>query len=191
MKTSMQTCILLLFVFSNTLTPEEQMTELSEENNVKINIGLTDKERQQMVDVLHELQANEFALYTKTLKFHWNIQGPFFGPLHALFKDQYEKLFEFNDDLAERCQQLGYEALGTLEEFKKLSTLKEKPGKNPNDQGMIKELTEDHEEVIRQLRKAIDISDALHDEGTNNFLCDLIEKHEKIAWMLRSHLVKQ
>jgi starvation-inducible DNA-binding protein len=183
--------MLLLFVFSYTLKAEDQMAEPVEENQLKVNIGLTDKERKQMVDVLHELQANEFALYTKTLKFHWNIQGPFFGPLHALFKDQYEKLFDFNDELAERCQQLGFEAFGTLEEFKKATTLTEKPGKNPNDQGMIRELLEDHEEVIRQLRKAIDISDKLHDEGTNNFLCDLIEKHEKIAWMLRSHLVKQ
>jgi starvation-inducible DNA-binding protein len=182
--------LLFLLLLSYTIQTEDQEIT-TEEYSMKVNIGLTDKERKQVVEILHELQANEFALYTKTLKFHWNIQGPFFGPLHAMFKDQYEQLFDFNDELAERCQQLGYEAIGTLEEFKELTTLKEKPGKNPNDQGMIRELVEDHEEVIRQLRKAIDAADELHDEGTNNFLSEVIEKHEKIAWMLRAHLIKQ
>jgi len=33
------------------------------------------------------------------------------------------------------------------------------------------------------------INDEYGDAGTSNFITDLMEKHEKMAWMLRSHLV--
>ncbi len=30
--------------------------------------------------------------------------------------------------------------------------------------------------------------DDLHDQGSSDFITGLIEKHEKMAWMLRAHL---
>jgi starvation-inducible DNA-binding protein len=55
---------------------------------------------------------------------------------------------------------------------------------------MIRNLLNDHETIIKQIRKDIDLTAKINDMGTNNFLCDLIEKHEKTAWMLRAHLGK-
>ena len=53
---------------------------------------------------------------------------------------------------------------------------------------MIKDLLDDHEAIIKQLRDTIDFSSDINDMGNNNMLSDLIEKHEKTAWMLRAHL---
>jgi starvation-inducible DNA-binding protein len=55
---------------------------------------------------------------------------------------------------------------------------------------MIRDLVDGHETIIKQIRGTIDLTAKLNDMGTNNFLCDLIEKHEKTAWMLRSHVEK-
>jgi starvation-inducible DNA-binding protein len=42
--------------------------------------------------------------------------------------------------------------------------------------------------VIRQLREDIDTVEKMDDMGTADFLTALMEAHEKMAWMLRSHL---
>lgn len=155
-----------------------------------MNIGISDKNRQQVIQKLAVLLANEYVLYTKTLKFHWNVEGKHFGALHAFFKEQYEALFIFADDVAERMRALGSKSTGTLAEFLKDTMLKEKPGKNGDDLDMIAQLLADHEIIIRQLRADVDAVLEYDDAGTNNFLADLLEKHEKMAWMLRAHLGK-
>ncbi len=54
---------------------------------------------------------------------------------------------------------------------------------------MIQNLLDDHETIIRILRKNINkVSTKLKDQGTADFLTGVIEPHEKIAWMLRSYV---
>lgn len=153
-----------------------------------INIGINEQNRKQSALLLNTLLANEFLLYTKTLKFHWNVKGPFFHDLHKLFDNQYKELFEIIDEIAERVQFLDFEALGTLSEFEKHATLIETPGQNPTAKGMIKELLSDYEAVIRQIRTDADKALTYNDAGTNDFLLGILQKHEKTAWILRSLL---
>ena len=69
------------------------------------------------------------------------------------------------------------------------SALKESPGKYPNQQEMIKELLNDHEAVVTQLRKDIDDCDEKYgDKGTADFLTGLMLEHETLAWTLRRYL---
>lgn len=153
-----------------------------------VNIDIPEKNRLELSGQLNQLLANEYVLYTKTLKYHWNVKGKFFGQLHKFFQDQYEKLAEIIDQVAERSVQLGYPADGTLKEFMNKTSLQEQPGQNPADLTMIKNLLLDHETIIIQIRADINLSAQLNDMGTNNLLCDIIEKHEQMAWMLRAHL---
>lgn len=162
----------------------------TKKENLMIHIGLSVEVRKEMCESLNRLLANEFTLYTKTVKYHWNVVGPHFGPLHELFGKQYEQLQQFSDNVAERIRQLGYMPIGTLKEFMDKATIEQKSGDNPADMVMIKNLLDGHEVIIKQLRQEIELSSKLNDMGTNNFLSDLIEKHEKIAWMLRAHLQK-
>ncbi len=153
-----------------------------------MNTGLSEKHRKEMAHHLNILLANEYVLYTKTLKYHWNVEGKWFGQLHAMFNKQYEELLEVADTVAERVRALEHEAFGTLHEFAKATSIKETPGKNPKDVGMIKDLLDGYEIIIKQVREITDFSAKINDMGTNNMLCDLLEKHEKTAWMLRAHL---
>ncbi len=156
-----------------------------------INIGIKDKNRREVAQKLQIILANEVVLYIKTLKFHWNVHGKHFNTLHLFFKDLYEKLLDISDDVAERIRALDVMSYGTMAEFLAHTSIKEEPGKNPDDLTMIAILLDGHEILIRIIREEIDPVMKLGDAGTNNFLCDLIEKHEKIAWMLRAHLVKK
>ncbi|MGQ9907794.1 MAG: Dps family protein [Candidatus Flexifilum sp.] len=156
--------------------------------NSNINIGLTAEVRAQVVDRLNARLSDTVVLYVKTRKYHWNVTGPHFAELHEFFEEQYDQLDEAMDELAERARQLGGIALGTLAEFSQKTTLSEAPGVNPAAADMVRDLLNDHEAVIRQLRQDIETVTNLGDAGTADFLTGLLEKHEKMAWMLRAHL---
>lgn len=153
------------------------------------NIGLSAKALKGISDMLSGILADAVLLYTKTRKFHWNVSGNSFMELHKLFEHQYKQLEESIDEIAERINKLGSKTPGTMAEFIKLASLKEAPGKYPSQKEMLKELLDDHESVIKKLRKSIDdCDDTFKDKGTADFLTNLMEDHETIAWTLRRYL---
>jgi starvation-inducible DNA-binding protein len=153
-------------------------------------IGLNEQIREEVAQMLNKLLADEYLLYTKTLYYHWNVYGPFFGDLHKFFGEIYKQLLCFIDMTAERVRALGYKADGTLQEFTAKTQLKEDPKNIPAHPIMLRNLLNDHETIIKMIRAGIDKTAELNDMGTNNFLCDLITKYEKTAWMLRSYLTE-
>jgi starvation-inducible DNA-binding protein len=154
---------------------------------MSINIGLSDKERQGVVEILNKVLADAYLLIIKTKKYHWDVVGPQFRSLHELWEEHYEALTITIDAVAERVRMLNGYPLGTAEGFLKHSSLKEHPGDLPSAEEMVKRLVIDHEQVIRNLRGYVDqTADEFHDEGTSDFLTGLMEGHEEMAWMLRS-----
>ncbi len=156
---------------------------------MKPNIGISKKDLNSVTELLSIILANEVTLYTKTRKFHWNVRGESFMELHKLFQTHYEQLEESIDEVAERISKLGSNAIGTLEEFKELTTIKEHPNKYPSSKEMILELLEDHEASIIDLRKSINnCAEKYGDAGTADFLTSQMEAHETLAWTLRRYL---
>jgi starvation-inducible DNA-binding protein len=152
-------------------------------------IGMSEKQRQAVVAILNTVLADEFVLYTKSRRFHWNVQGPDFSELHDLFQKQYEQLGQIVDDVAERARALDGFAAGSLEEYLRLTRLNEEPTRSYDARGMIAALLADHETLIRSLRQDLrTCSDQHGDEGTMDFLTGLMQTHEKTAWMLRAYL---
>jgi len=156
---------------------------------MKPNIGISEKNLDAVTDLLAEALANEVTLYTKTRKFHWNVSGESFMELHKLFENHYKQLEASIDEVAERIGKLGSKTIGTMEEFGKLSTVKEHPAKYPSSNDMIMELLMDHETIIVMLRKSVDdCSEKYNDAGTSDFLTGLMKQHETISWTLRRYL---
>ena len=155
----------------------------------KINIAIKDNHRSEVSKILNALLANEYLLYTKTRNYHWNITGPQFNDLHKFFEAQYTELNIIVDDVAERTRALGAASHGSMAEFLAHTTLKEAPGKAIGAKISLTNLLLDHEAIIRDLRRDLDLcSNQYGDMGTSDFLTGLMEQHEKMAWMLRSFL---
>jgi len=156
---------------------------------MKPNIGISDKNLQNVAGLLSSVLSDAVLIYTKTRKFHWNVKGESFMEIHKLFESQYTQLEEAIDEIAERISKLGSPVIGTMKEFLNLTSLKEAAGKYPTRMDMIKELLNDHETVIKALRKGIDDCDKKYsDAGTADFLTGLMEQHETIAWTLRRYM---
>lgn len=155
----------------------------------QLDIGLSDKQRNGVIDILNAALADEFVLYAKTRNYHWNVTGPQFNDLHKFFESQYEEIEGFIDATAERARALGGTALGSLQGFLKHTRLKETTGAPPAAMNMVAGLLADHQTIIRQLREDIStVSDKYGDEGSVDFLTGTLEAHEKMAWMPRAFL---
>ena len=138
-------------------------------------------------DLLAQLLADSYTLYLKTHNYHWNVTGPHFGALHALFETQYTDLALAVDGIAERIRALGHPAPGTYKEFVKLATIKEVDGQ-PKALDMVRHLVTAQEATARTARKLFPVVDAANDQPTADLLTQRLEVHEKTAWMLRSLL---
>lgn len=145
------------------------------------------KDEQKVVEALSQVLANTFILSLKTQNFHWNVSGPMFYTLHAMFEEQYKELGLAGDAIAERIRALGSVAPGSYREFLKVTYLRE-PTTVPTATAMIGELLSDHETSARTVRSALTVSRSVVDPVTEDLLTQRLAAHEKAAWMLRSLL---
>jgi len=140
-----------------------------------------------MKNALRVLLADTYSLYLKTQNYHWHVTGPQFKTLHELFEGQYTDLANAVDDIAERILTLGDKAPATFKEFNELKTISD--GDNSiSAEDMVKELRDDHNNVVKDLQKALKIAQDAGDEGTVALLSERIATHEKDAWMLGASL---
>ena len=151
-------------------------------------IGIDDDKKKITVDFLNRLISNEFVLFLKLWNFHWIIIGPKFDQIHRYFEELYDKFFEIIDETAERIRTLVDKKIGTLSGYFDKTELKEYSDDKeiPEYDIMYQRILEDFEFIIREIRNFLDTDDI--DNGTINFLEDLISKLEKDAWMIRSHI---
>jgi starvation-inducible DNA-binding protein len=149
-------------------------------------LGIPQKEMKTSVKNLTVVLASEMVLYVKTRKFHWNVAGSSFMEMHKLFEDQYNELEKIIDQVAERVGKLGEKAIGTMDEFNKLSILKECTTYEEKD-AMLKELLADYQILITQIRDFIEEVVETNDFGTADFLTGILRKHESQAWILRRY----
>jgi starvation-inducible DNA-binding protein len=153
-----------------------------------INIGIAEKDRAAITEGLGRLLADTYTLYLTTHNFHWNVTGPMFNTLHAMFMAQYTELWNAVDPIAERIRSLGHTAPGSYAQFGKLSSLKDAPATPPKALEMVRILMEGHEAVARTARSIFPLADKAGDEPTADLLTQRLTVHEQTAWMLRSLL---
>ena len=145
-------------------------------------------DRTKTADALAQLLADSYTLYLKTQNYHWNVTGPHFGELHAIFEQQYTDLAAAVDLIAERLRALGAPAPGSFAEFGARTAVPEAgPGKTPAME-MVAHLATDHETVAAAAAHVIRLAADSGDEPTAGMATDRQQIHEKSAWMLRAFL---
>jgi starvation-inducible DNA-binding protein len=154
----------------------------------QINIGISAEDRAAITQGLSRLLADTYTLYLTTHNFHWNVTGPQFNSLHAMFMIQYTELWNAVDPIAERIRSLGHPAPGSYAQFAKLSSLPDVPAVPPKAEEMVRVLMQGHEAVARTAREAFAAAERANDQPTADLLTQRLDIHEKTAWMLRSVL---
>ncbi len=138
---------------------------------------------------LAKLLSDEYILFTKTKNAHWNVEGADFYEKHKFFEVQFEQLHQIIDDVAERIRSLGHYSSSTLKSFLELTHLSEKREDKNDSTTFISELLADHESIIIYCHENIHrFANDYKDVCSSHFTICLLERHEKMAWLLRAHL---
>lgn len=131
--------------------------------------------------------ADEYLLLLKTQNYHWNIEGPLFFSLHKLFEEQYKQLAEYVDRAAEVIRAMRTKAPGSFKEFNDLSSIQEALADKASSHQIIETLSQDHTNMAIALKARLEDAEDAEETSAVVLYEDLIQFHEKAAWMIRSH----
>lgn len=158
------------------------------------NIGLSPDMIKASNTVLNNLLSDHFSLLIKTWNYHWNVKGPSFHSYHTFMEELYNGLITDIDEIAERIRALDERPVGSMKGYLSHIRIKEHAEDTalPEATKMLAVLSGDNDAMIREIRSDIRNleSEKTADEGTLNFLEDMIERKEKTAWMIRAYLEK-
>lgn len=138
-----------------------------------------------LTNLLKKYLAENFALYLKTLNFHWNVEGVRFIQLHSFFQDIYEDLENATDVIAEHIRSLDAYVPGSFSRYAELSEIEDE--KNIlTAEDMVKQIQEDNQVILRTLDVAFKLAEKENKQGIVDFLGSRIAQHDKWNWMLKA-----
>ena len=142
-------------------------------------------EGQTVASALTAVLKNTYALYYKTQNYHWNVEGPTFASLHALFEDQYNELRTEIDDVAELIRGLDRKVTVSLSEIAGNNGIGEVKYRGTADE-MVADLVDGHAAVEDKLLAALDAAKSASDDVVAGFVTECLTRHRKTRWMLKS-----
>ncbi|HSM00841.1 MAG TPA: Dps family protein [Acidimicrobiia bacterium] len=148
-------------------------------------VDMDTEAREEITGALSRLLADTYTLYLKTQGHHWNVTGPMFPALHAMFEAQYIELRDAVDLIAERIRTLGDRAPAGFKAYGALTSVDETDG-SLEALEMVRDLADGHETAVRTARVVVAAAEKADDIATVDLATTRVEMHEKTAWMLRA-----
>jgi len=149
--------------------------------------GMTDKEADQVIELLQKQLSTYNDLHLTLKHVHWNVVGPNFIGVHEMIDPQVALVRGYADEVAERIATLGGSPKGT-------------PGaiiadRSWDDYSLGRDTVAAHlsavdlvyNGVIEDTRKCIEETEEL-DPVTNDMLLGHTAELEKFQWFVRAHL---
>lgn len=158
------------------LTPSASVDDMS--------IGISAGDREELSKGLTDILTGTYHLLIKTHVYHWNVVGPMFHSLHVMLEEQYNDLFAAADVIAERIRALGY--LAPVNGAAPADGVLDRDAKASSAHDMVDDLINDHENIVRLMRKAAEGAADKGDAVTEDMLVARLTFHEKTLWMLRA-----
>jgi starvation-inducible DNA-binding protein len=149
---------------------------------------LPETTRRQMIDLCNARLADAIDLQTQTKQAHWNVKGPDFIALHELFDRVNGDVEDYVDLLAERAVQLGGSVEGTARSVAKRTTLPEYPVKGGSGRQHVDALSSALAAFGKLMRSAIEESQRVNDQDTNDIFIEISRGVDKWLWMVEAHL---
>ncbi|HEX4144743.1 MAG TPA: DNA starvation/stationary phase protection protein [Pirellulales bacterium] len=133
---------------------------------------------------LRKLLADVFALYLKTKNFHWHMSGQHFRDYHLLLDEHSDQIFAMTDDVAERARKIGGTTLHSISDISHHQRLKDNNEEFVAPRAMLKELSDDNQQLTRSMRVTHEICDRHKDVATASMIEVWIDQTERRTWFL-------
>ena len=151
-------------------------------------IDISAGDREKLIGLLNARLAALADLQTQATQARWNVKGPSFIALHALFDSIADAVEDYVDLVAERVTVLGGVARGTARMAAAGSTLAAYPTGAVDGRAHAAALATAVATAGTHVRAAIGEADAIGDAGTEDLFTEVSRGLDKHLWFLEAHL---
>lgn len=142
--------------------------------------------RDEIIGGLNASLGSMIDLSMSAKQAHWNITGPHFQGLHALFDEIAGGVRDFSDEVAERVRALGGLSRGTLEDVKTATSLPKFPATETGWEELAKAM---HGRLVAVSEELRGRADGMEDDMvTQDMYIGIMGALDKWAWMVKAHL---
>jgi starvation-inducible DNA-binding protein len=148
---------------------------------------LPDDVRANVAKLLNQLLCDGVDLQMQTKQAHWNVKGPHFMSLHALFDEVSGAVEGYVDLLAERLVQLGGIARGTARTVAETSELTEYPRVLASGADHTHAIAAALAEFGGHMRRAIGQTTDWADPNSADICTEISRGLDKWLWFVEAH----
>jgi starvation-inducible DNA-binding protein len=145
------------------------------------------KTRAAVAELLQARLADAVDFHSHAKQAHWAVKGPTFIALHQLFDQAAAEADGWADLIAERIQQLGGTAEGTVHAAAKRSSLLEYPLAMTAGLDHVKALTSSLASLAANVRGDINRAADVGDAGSADLFTEVSRAADKLLWFVESH----
>ena len=138
----------------------------------------------EIVKNLNEFLCDLEVMNVKLQNYHWNVNGKGFFITHEKLEEYYDEIRFEIDEIAEHILALGYQPIGTMQDFMKNSQIQEAKNEKIKTIPIVKNVIQDFE-ILKQ--KAVSIKQGAEknaDYATSALMDSYLAKYSKKLWML-------
>ena len=136
------------------------------------------------IENLNEFLSDLEVMSVKLQNYHWNVQGKGFFITHEKLEEYYDEIREQIDEIAEHILALGYQPLGTMEDFEKNSEIKEAKNEKIKSLPIIKNVIQDLNILQQKAIKIKQEAEKQSDHATSALMDNYLGNYAKKLWML-------
>ena len=139
---------------------------------------------EEIVRNLNEFLCDLEVLNVKLQNYHWNVNGKGFFITHEKLEEYYNEIRVEIDEIAEHILALGYQPLGTMQDFMKNSEIQEAKNEKIKTIPIVKNLIQDFETLKQKAVKIKEESEKQSDYATSALIDNFLANYSKKLWML-------
>lgn len=150
-------------------------------------LGFSYLDAAEIIVNLRQLLIEFQVHYHKLRNYHWNVQGSDFFELHKEFEDEYIKVQEQIDIIAERINVFGQQPQMTLKDVVKNSKIEENM-EIIHSRDMVEDILLDYGILHDTMLEVLNASLKIGDVATEQIITEFIKDLEKRNWMFTAWL---
>ena len=136
------------------------------------------------IENLNEFLSDLEIMSVKLQNYHWNVQGKGFFITHQKLEEYYNEIREQIDEIAEHILSLGYQPLGTMQDFMKNSEIEEAKNERIKSIAIIKNVIQDLKILQQKAMKIKQEAEKQSDYATSTLIDNYLGNYAKKLWML-------
>lgn len=139
---------------------------------------------EEIVRNLNEFLCDLEIMNVKLQNYHWNVNGKGFFITHEKLEEYYDEIRVEIDEIAEHILALGYQPLGTMQDFMKNSEIQEAKNEKIKTIPIVKNVIQDFEILKQKALTIKEVSEDYSDYATSALMDNYLANYSKKLWML-------